>query len=81
MIIRQYENENGDKMEISPKSRKIATSIVDVLFDTKKIYKLKRNSNHKETTIYSGFKMSECASGIEELKHNKKRTRNRKYIG
>lgn len=81
MVIRVYECKNNqDKMEISPKSRKITTSVVDVLFDTKKKYKI-RAGNHKETKIFTGFKMSECANGVENLKHNKKRTKDHKYIG
>ena len=78
MIIREYESE---LMEISPKSRKISTSVARVLFDTKKKYQFKNKTNHKKSVIFSGFKVAEYVNGVEQLKHNKKRTRNRKYVG
>lgn len=74
MIIAKYK----EKMLISPKSKKLATSVCPILFDDKKKY-YKANTD-KTDKIFTGFKVFECVDDADALKHNKKRTKSRKYI-
>lgn len=80
MVITQYENK---KMIISPKSKKIATSCIEIILSADKGNNiLKQNKKaHKVSDIITGFKFAELVPKSTELKQNKKRKHNNKYAG
>ena len=80
MVITQYENK---KMIISPKSKKIATSCVELFYLLRKetIFLKQNKKAHKVSDIITGFKFAELAPKSTELKQNKKRKHNNKYAG
>lgn len=81
MVIRIYDNK---KINISPKSKKISTYTTEIILDVDKDYILslkQRKTKHRTSTIISGFKFSELDPKFIPLKENKRRTKNKKYIG
>ena len=80
MVINNYENK---RMVISPKSKKIATSCVDVILTAEKGNNIlkQRKKGHKTSTIISGFKFADLAPKTAQLKKKKKRTKNNKFVG
>lgn len=80
MIIKKYES---GKMQICPKSRKIATEVVPIILDEKKKRGgiIKGKSDGKQHKIFTGFKVKEYVKEDDQLKHNKKRMKTKKYIG
>lgn len=77
MIAKMYENQ---KMIISPKSKKIATSVTNVIIESSELLNTKQGKKHRISKVYSGFTLGEVSHG-DEFKHNKKRSKNKKYVG
>lgn len=77
MVVKTYEN---GKQIISPKSKKIATNVTEVIIDGSELLNTKQSKKHRTSKVYSGFTLGEVSHG-DDVKHNKKRTKDKKYVG
>ena len=82
MISKIYTDTHGKdmKMVISPKSRKMASNVQHIFMELEATRQSHGKKVSKPSYLVSGFKFKEYVDK-DDLKHNKKRMKNHKFIG